>query len=250
MEDNQSGSLSAAVQVADGGDVQLLGGCNVHQEEQPSALFDGPSVSALPNDSAPNGNGDSLLSVQRRISQQIFGGIERLGQQSPNLRILRDIVPAIGFRQGLELVKALCRTDKLGKASKEGGKAFGRFAAVIWHPEEKGENHLEERGHLHVYHSCVYNQSRCSCAFLRGFVLKRRLPRFVSKIGDFKAEDWDAWVQYFCSGDRRILHIQVGGVSLWRDVYQLELFGGTKRGEEANSTRAVESDGLSLQSTG
>ena len=250
MEDEQSGSVSQNVSTPDGGDVLLLGGSNVRQEDESGSLVDGPGVSAVPDDSAHDGKGDTLFSVQRRISRQIFGGIERLGQQSPNLRILRDIVPAVRFRQGLELVKALCRTDKFGKEAKEGGKAFGRFAAIIWHPEEKGENHLEERGHLHVYHSCVFNQSRCSCAFLRGFVLKRRLPRFVSKIGEFKAEDWDAWIEYFCSGDRRILHIQVGGVSLWRDVYQLELFGGAQRSEEANSSRAVESDGLSKQSLG
>ena len=250
MEDDKTGIIPQNVSTPDARNVLFLGGSNVCKEEQPCSLSDGPSVSAVSNDSTPDGTGETLCAVQHRISQQINGGLEGLGQQSPNLRILRDIVPAIRFREGLELVKALCRTDKLGKETKEGGKAFSRFAAIIWHPEEKGENHLEERGHLHVYHSCVYNQSRCSCAFLRGFVLKRRLPRFVSKIGDFQAKDWLAWVEYFCSGSRRILHIQVGGISLWRDVYQLELFGSTKRSEEAGSDGAVESNGLSMQSRG
>lgn len=174
----------------------------------------------------------------RTLAANINAGIQRLSEKHRGLYVLRDIVSATKYEEGLRMAESLRRIDAIGI---KGRKASERFAAIIWHPEE-GEN-----GHYHIYHTCAYNQSHCTCAFLRGFKLKRRLPRFANNASRFKEDDWLSWLEYFLSSPREIIHLQIGGISLIRDVHQLVVQFDAIRSEEQIADRTMESNGISRQ---
>lgn len=188
--------------------------------------------------------------MRKEIAETIYGGISEMRSGRPGLYILRDILPAVRLRKVLELVEIVKRIDRVGEKPGHGKKAFERFVAIIWHPEQTGENEFEEEGHAHIYHSCTYNQSHCTCTFLRGLKLKRRLPRFASSIGAQQVDDWESWLEYFLTERRQILHLQVNGVSLGRNVHQLVFLRTTQRSEETEPDGTLESDGFSSKVIG
>lgn len=188
--------------------------------------------------------------MRYEIAKSIYGGISEMRAGRPGLFILRDILPAVRLRKVLELVEIVKRIDRIGEKPGHGKKAFERFVAIIWHPEQTGENEFEEEGHAHIYHSCTYNQSHCTCTFLRGLKLKRRLPRFASSIGTQQIDDWESWLEYFLTERRQILHLQINGVSFGRNVHQLVFLRTTERSEETEPNGALESDGFSSKVTG
>lgn len=250
MECKALGDLCSAYPTTNGGNASVLARSMLHQTELTQCRIEKTTDGSLVLDRSTSkrkqlDGDDGYLSIGRKIHR----GLCKLHQTRPNLHVLRDILPAVGLRKGLELVKVVRNIDKVGSEPGGGKKAFSRFVAIIWHPEEKGENSFKERGHLHIYHSCTYNQSHCTCAFLRGLPIKRRLPKFVSPIGSFGEGDWRAWIEYFSSGRREILHLQIGGVSLWRDVCELKCLRDSIRSEEGESDGTLAANGLSLQAS-
>ena len=138
-----------------------------------------------------------LLGV--RLARSFKGGVPR------NKLWLTDIVPACRYRDSERLV---CELRKYKE----------KTAFVVWHPEEESG----EKGHIHLYHSCAYNQSNCRCSFLRSFKVKRRDPRRVTTASSITSTYFENWLFYFLSPPRRILHIQINGVSDWGEICGLK----------------------------
>lgn len=183
-----------------------------------------------------------------RIAGKVSRGLEQLSEKRPNLFVLRQILPGVRLRECLKLAKTVQQIDRIGSRPGGGQKAFERFVGLIWHPEEDKEDPFEEIGHLHIYHSCTFNQSHCTCAFLRGLKLKRLRPRFATPISEAKRADWGAWFEYFSAERRQFLHVQIGGISLSRDVHQYLNLRAAACNKEDQANGALEIDGVSSES--
>lgn len=174
------------------------------------------------------------------LAANIFRLLWAIIAKHNNIYFLRDIVQRGTYSESIELARRL-RQDNNSK------RKHNRFISIIWHPEQKTESGITT-GHIHIYHSCIYNQSKCTCAFLRGLVLKRRLPRFARPVNRLSKEDLKSWLEYFLSPPREMLHLQVGNVSFLGDVHQLQLLQESVRSEEQGTNGPLESDGLSRES--
>lgn len=250
MEPQPNGIILSKNSTCPSGDVRLLARSLLYQTgSTQSRIEKAPDGSLCLDRKAIKRNAPDRIGSYCSIANKIYSGLCQLAERRPNLYVLRDILPAVGLRKGIELAKIVRNIDKIGSEAGGGKKAFSRFVAIIWHPEEEGQNEFQERGHLHIYHSCTFNQSHCTCAFLRGLPIKRRLPKFVSPINTFSEADWIKWIEYFSSGRRKILHLQIGGISLWRDVCELQLQRESWGDQKETTDGALESNGLSLQAS-
>lgn len=176
------------------------------------------------------------------LAGNIFRLLLTIVAKHPNIYFLRDIVQRATYSQSIELARNVRRGNTTPR-----GKGVNRFVSIIWHPEQEEESG-EQRGHIHIYHTCIYNQSKCTCAFLRGLIIKRRLPRFARPVNQLTEEDIDSWLEYFLSPPREILHLQIGQVSFLGDVHQLQLLHQPIGGEGEGTNGPVEGNGLSRQS--
>lgn len=250
MESKATGIILPIDSTSPVGDEHILARSMLHQTSPSQSRIEKASDGSLCLDrKAVKRNTPDRIGSYSSIANKIYSGLCQLGERRPNLYVLRDILPAVGLRKGIELAKTVRNIDKIGFEPGGGKKAFSRFVAIIWHPEEEGQNEFQERGHLHIYHTCTYNQSHCTCAFLRGLPIKRRLSKFVSPINTFSEADWHSWIEYFSSGRRKILHLQIGGISLWRDVCELQLQRESGGDQAETADRTLESDGLSVQTS-
>lgn len=159
-------------------------------------------IGDIGNDSMQNRRdeyGRRLKLLGYRIYRAFKGGIPK------GKFWLTDVIPAIRFRDAERLVSDLSKFKE-------------KTGFIVWHPEEESG----EKGHIHLYHICSYNQSNCRCAFLRNYKVKRRDPRRITQSDTIKANYFQNWFNYFLSPPRRILHIQINRVSDWREVYRLK----------------------------
>lgn len=134
-----------------------------------------------------------------RLHRAIKGGV------SQSKFWLSDVVPAVRYRDAQRLID-------------ESVKYKEKTIFIVWHPEEE----TGEKGHVHVYHDCAYNQSNCRCTFLKTFKVKRRDPRRIAGISTLKANYFENWIKYFLGPPRRILHLQVNRISDWGEIHRLK----------------------------
>lgn len=239
MEPSTSDPMDSTAEGMPDRAVCLLGGSTICQESA-VAQGSGPIVHQL--------SGIDWRDQLGRLAGKISRGLEQLAEKRPNLFVLRQILPGVRLRECLKLAKTVQQIDRIGSRPGGGQKAFERFVGLIWHPEESKEDPFEEVGHLHIYHSCTFNQSHCTCAFLRGLKLKRLRPRFATPISEAKRADWGAWIEYFSAERRQFLHVQIGGVSLSRDVHQYLNLRAASGDQENQANGALEIDGISSES--
>lgn len=145
------------------------------------------------------------------------------GKFPDTYRWLTDIVPSVRFEDAQRLVNSATRFKE-------------KTILIVWHPEEE----TEQKGHCHLYHICSYNQSNCRCTFLKSFKIKRRDPRRSNAVNTIDSAYFVNWLDYFLTHPRRILHIQVNGISNWGEIHRLKNLRQSHGCQDKEAERALE----------
>lgn len=170
----------------------------------------------------PHGTGALANSIYQEFSSRFTGA-------ESSRRWLVDIVPAIHRSRTYQLLLAA-----RGAQQKNSDLAI----AIVWHPETAEAT--DGYGHLHVYHICLYHQSRCTCRWLRDYSVKRRDARRIVRPDTLDSHYFYNWLEYFLSGSREILHFQIGPISFWRKIHQIANFRRAERTDAYAAARLLE----------
>lgn len=68
---------------------------------------------------------------------------------------------------------------------------------------------LPELPHIHIYHSCSYTKSWCSCAIMRNFTVRSQYRR-SHRASDFDVNDWTSIIYYLLGARREFLSLEIG----------------------------------------
>lgn len=172
--------------------------------------------------SRPHGTAALAVTLYHEFSSRFVGA-------EPTRRWLVDIVPAIHRSRTYQLLLAARGAQQ---------KSSDLCIAIVWHPETAETP--DGYGHLHVYHLCLYHQSRCTCRWLRDFPVKRRDARRIVRPDTLDSNYFYNWLEYFLSGSREILHFQIGAVSFWRKIHQIADLRRSERTDAYAAARLLE----------
>lgn len=175
---------------------------------------------------------ESSIERERRefsTASKLFGyrikrDCAKLYERQPGLQWISDIIPSATR----EATQTILDNIERGIATGEGNNRNPtKSICLVWHPEAKVQQTTEgcfETGHIHLYHACNYNQSRCQCAFVRAIpqYIKRRRSRDHSLLNSLKNDYWTNWLKYFLQEPREILLFQIGRVSYRSQIHRLK----------------------------
>lgn len=149
---------------------------------------------------------DNLWNIAREMAGRCHNEINR------SHRWIGDIVTEVRSSELFDLIESATEWNN--------NYGSGRVFGIIFHPET--DDH--ERGHLHIYHSCVYRNSTCKCGFIRLFgKLKHRFGRRSVYVDSLcNPVYWYQFLRYFLSKPRRLLFLEISQRSFYRALDRLK----------------------------
>nr|WGL41075.1 replication protein [Psittaciform ambidensovirus] len=145
---------------------------------------------------------------------------------------IKDIVPNGGLEEANEIIK---RYDSLYPHQKD------KIIIIGYHQEEKGGEHL------HLYHSCGYNQSHCRCQWLSGTNIKKREPKHIIRERPFKTDLFENIIEYLLQDRRHLIHLQIGPDALGETIHRLKNLRISGSAADYTGQRLVENCELQVQ---
>lgn len=124
---------------------------------------------------------------------------------------IRDILPGYSIDDAKRLTNAFQRCQKkTGNNSK---------VYIIGHHAKETQDQ-----HIHLYHTCRYHQSNCRCAFLTGFLRKRKCNNDIFRQSNCIRDTnyIQNILQYLVSPQRSLVDIQVGETNYRKSILGFE----------------------------
>lgn len=140
--------------------------------------------------------------LAKRLCTAIDGNFERRRSW------IKDIVPSVGLQEAERIVKSY--------QSYYWDKKDSTFI-LAFHPGK-----TQEDDHLHLYHTCGFNNSTCRCSWLNGVRVKRREPRHITRAGPIESERIENILEYLLKEPRQLVHVQIGPKSECEAVHRLK----------------------------